>query len=61
MFLCRLGAMYNSSRLSAKQVETEQWIIEHFPAVWEEMLKLGKTRKEKSVLDKISVEVELQP
>lgn len=53
--------MYNSSRLYAKQVETEQWMKEHFPDVWEGMLKLGKTKREDSVLSQINVEVELQP
>ena len=57
----RLGTMYNSSRLYAKQEETEKWITEHFPAIWEELMKLGKIRAEDDVLNKINVELELQP
>lgn len=53
--------MYNSSRLYTKQIETEQWMKENFPDVWEEMLKLGKTKREDSLLNRINVEVELQP
>ncbi|TID22158.1 hypothetical protein E6O75_ATG10952 [Venturia nashicola] len=56
-----LGTMYNSSRLYAKQVETEQWMKEHFPDVWEEMLKLGRIKREDSLLHRINVELELQP
>ncbi|KAE9992020.1 hypothetical protein EG327_010411 [Venturia inaequalis] len=56
-----LGTMYNSSRLYTKQIETEQWMKENFPDVWEEMLKLGKTKREDSLLNRVNVEVELQP
>ncbi|QDS71681.1 hypothetical protein FKW77_008075 [Venturia effusa] len=56
-----LGTMYNSSRLYAKQVETEQWMKEHFPDTWEDMLKLGKTQRADSLLHRIDVGVELQP
>jgi hypothetical protein len=53
--------MYNSTRLHDKQEQTEQWIIEHFPAMWEEMVKHGKARKEDSSLSKINIEIELKP
>jgi hypothetical protein len=53
--------MYNSTRLYDKQEEMEKWITEHFPAVWEELMKLGKARKEDSSLSKINIEIELKP
>jgi hypothetical protein len=61
MFPCRLGTMHNSTRQQAKQEETEKWIKEQFPAVWEELTKLGKSKVENSHLSKFNVEVELKP
>jgi hypothetical protein len=60
IFLNRLGTYYNATRSENKQEEVEKWIKETYQAIYEKLVKLGKT-KDEDELSKFNVEVVLKP